>query len=205
MRLPHTQCLALVLLASAASSVPARAAGTHSDAAPSEAHVTAPAVDYTLPGPEHAKLAAALTGRWTSTYHVTPAPGAKPMDIPGTAEFRPILGGAWIEGQTDLVMGETRIAGRALYGFDRFKQKYVFLFVQAHDTQPLFGYGTADAAGTRITFTVPMDIPMLNLQGVPMRTVLDVSKAGAIVFEMNQALPDGKEFQPLRIDYGRAK
>ncbi len=190
----------LVLAALATPAVRATAA-----APAAESHVDAPATDHTLPGPEHAKLAAALAGRWTSTYHVTPAPGAQPMDLPGTAVFRPILGGAWIECETDLIMGDARIAGRALYGYDRFKQKYVFLFVQAHDTQPLFGYGSADAAGTRVTFTVPMDVPMVNLQGVPMRTVLDFSKPGALSIEMNQPLQDGQEFQPLRIDYVKAK
>ncbi len=205
MRLPHARSLALVLIASAAWSVPAGAAAAPAGSAPAEAHLAAPEVDYTLPGPEHAKLAAALVGRWTSTYRVTMAPGGKPMDIPGTAEFRPILGGTWVEGETDLVMGDTRITGRVLYGFDRFKQKYVFLFIQERDTQPLFGYGTADAAGTRVTFAVPMDLPMLNLQGESMRTVLDFSRAGALTFEMNQALPEGREFQPLRIDYVKAK
>ncbi len=205
MRPPHASCFALALFASIAPFAAARGAETPAGAAPSESHVSAPAVDYSLPGPEHAKLAAALTGRWTTTYRVTPAPGAKPIDIPGTAEFRSILGGEWIEGDTKLVMGDASIAGRVLYGFDRFKQKYVFLFIQAHDTQPLFGYGSADAAGTRVTFAVPMDIPVLNLQGVPMRTVLDFTKPGALSFEMNQALPEGKEFQPVRIDYVKAK
>lgn len=164
----------------------------------------APPIDFNSPGPEHARLAA-LAGKWTSTYHVTPMPGGKVMDIPGSAEFRVTLGGLWIEGDTQLDAGGMKIAGRLIYGFDRFKKQYVFLFLQQTDTQPLFGYGVPDSTGRVITFTVPMDIPPVNLKAVPVRTVLDLSAAEAMRFEMNTPIGGGKEFQPLRIDYVRAK
>lgn len=164
----------------------------------------APAVEYDKPGPEHALLAS-IAGRWTSVYHVTSRPGAKPVDVPGTAEFRTTLSGLWIDGDTRLQMGESRIDGRVVYGFDRFKGQYVFLFLQERDTQPLFGYGTADSTGRRITFTVPMDLPVVNLRAVPVRTVLDLSVPDRLTFEMNTPIGGGKEYQPLRIDYVRAK
>lgn len=172
-------------------------------AAPSAPPAAAPPA-YDQPGPEHARLAA-LAGKWTTEYRVTPGPGARAMVIPGTAEFRATLGGLWIDADTDLTMGSQHIRGRVTYGYDRFKQRYVFLFLQERDTQPLFGYGVPDAAGTRITFTVPMDIPPVGQQAVPMRTVLDLSRPDTLSFEMNAPLPDGKEFQPVRIDYARAR
>jgi hypothetical protein len=188
-----TSCLVLALVTS-----PAFASGSQPAAPPSGA------ADSTRPGPEHAKLAT-LEGHWTTVYHVMPAPGMKPMDLPGSADFRVILGGEWIEGDTELRMGEKKVMGRAMYGFDRFKQRYVFLFVQESDTQPLFGYGVPDETGARITFTVPMDVPMAGRSAVPMRTVLDLSGPGRVHFEMNAPMPDGSEYQPLAIDYVREK
>lgn len=171
---------------------------------PKPAAATAAPEDPNRPGPEHARLAA-LAGKWTSTYHVTPMPGGKVMDIPGSAEFRVTLGGLWIEGDTQLDAGGMKIAGRLTYGYDRFKKQYVFWFLQQTDTQPLFGYGVPDSTGNVITFTVPMDIPPVNLKAVPVRTVLDLSARDAMRFEMNTPIGGGKEFQPLRIDYVRAK
>lgn len=169
-----------------------------------EPPAASPPANYDQPGPQHALLAT-VAGRWTSVYHVTARPGAKPVDLPGTAEYRSTLGGLWIEGDTQLRMGESAIAGRVVYGYDRFKQQYVFLFLQERDTQPLFGYGVPDSTGKRITFTVPMDIPPVDLRAVPVRTVLDLSVPDRITFEMNTPLGGGKEYQPLRIDYVRVK
>jgi len=203
MRSLALRLLCLSIAASPALGVDTKPEAVGSAAAKEERPMAAPP-DYNSPGPEHARLAA-IAGRWTSTYRVTPMPGGKPMDIPGTAEFRSTLGGLWIEGDTELNMGATKIMGRVMYGYDRFKQRYVFLFVQQADTQPLFGYGVPDASGARITFTVPMDIPPINQKAVPVRTVLDLSSADAITFEMNTPIGAGKEFQPLRIDYVRVK
>ena len=169
-----------------------------------EVHAVPDNPDYTSPGPEH-HLLGTLAGSWTSVYRVTPKPGAAVIDMPGTAEFHPILGGLWVEGVTQLPLGKTRIEGRVLYGFDRFKQRFAFLFIQQADTQPLFGYGEADSTGRRITFTVPMDVPVAGRAAVPMRTVLDLSTPDHIEFEMNAPMPDGTEYQPLRIDYTRVK
>jgi hypothetical protein len=192
-------CLLLTVSTTAlAASTPASAP------VPAEDHATNAAPDYSAPGPEHARLAG-LAGKWTSTYRVTPAPGAKPMDVPGTASFRATLNGLWIDGDTELRLGEQRILGRVTYGFDRFKQRYVLMFVQDSDSQPLFGFGVPDSAGTRITFTLPMDIPLVGRQGVPMRTVLDFSSPGRMVFEMNAPMPDGTEYQPVRIEYTRVR
>ncbi len=191
----------LVTLPAAAMAAPAKpVTPPHT---PETAAVNAP-VDYSKPGPEHARLAT-LAGHWTSVYHVAHAPGAKPVDIPGTAEFRAILNGMWISGETELVMGETRIKGLAIYGFDRVKAKYTMLFVQEADSQPLFGYGVPDSSGRVITFDVPMDIPMAGLSAVPMRVVLELPAGDTCGFEMNTKAPDGSNYRPLRIDYTRAK
>lgn len=193
----------LVLVPLLAGLTGAAAAAPVKPATP-ETPAVSPADAFPKPGPEHARLAT-LAGHWTSVYHVAHSPGATPMDLPGTAEFRAILNGMWIAGDTDLRLGDVSIKGLAIYGFDQFKQKYTMLFIQQADSQPLFGYGVADSTGRTITFSVPMDVPAAGLTAVPMRIVLELPQGDACAFEMNTKGPDGAEYRPLRIDYTRAK
>jgi hypothetical protein len=175
--------------------------------AAAEAPAPSPPTAATNPnaaGPEHALLAT-LAGEWTTVYRITPMPRAKSMDLPGSATFRTTLAGLWIDGGTELRMGEAKVAGRSMYGYDRFAKRYVFLFVQERDTQPLFGYGVPDSTGRRITFDVPMHSPEQGKVDVPTRTVLDLTTPDRTVVEMHRPLPDGGEDCPLRIEYTRAR
>jgi hypothetical protein len=91
-----------------------------------------------------------------------------------------------------------------IYGFDTYKQRCSFQFIQESDTQVLFGLGVPSTAGDDITFDVPMELTA-GQPAVNHRTTLRFESADRHVFGMTRALADGGELNVLTIEYTRAK
>lgn len=156
-----------------------------------------------LKTPQHDRLAS-LAGEWTTVYRVVSAPGKPPLEMPGRASYRVTLGGYWVIGETELMVGPRSVKGLLIYGFDTYKQRCSFQFIQESDTQVLFGLGVPNALGDDITFDVPMELAP-GQPPVNHRTTLRFESSDRHVFAMARALPEGGELTVLTIEYTRAK
>jgi len=124
--------------------------------------------------------------------------------MPGRASYRVTLGGYWIIGETELMVGPRSVKGLLIYGFDTYKQRCSFQFIQESDTQVLYGLGVPNALGDDITFDVPMEL-VPGQPAVNHRTTLRFESADRHVFAMARVLPEGGELTVLTIEYTRAK
>ena len=124
--------------------------------------------------------------------------------MPGHASYRVTLGGYWVIADTELQVGPRKVKGLIIYGYDTYKHRCSFQFIQESDTQVLFGLGVPSAAGDDITFDVPMEM-VLGRPAVNHRTTLRFESADRHVFAMSHALPEGGELTTLTIEYTRVR
>jgi len=102
--------------------------------------------------PEHALLAG-LAGKFTTKVHVYSGPYARMFDTEGTAEGKPIMGGAFVQ----LAHAEKRMKqpfeAMAIYGFDQATRKYTASSVDNTSTAIVNSVGTYDAEKKQLVMT----------------------------------------------------
>jgi hypothetical protein len=158
---------------------------------------------YSAPGAQHQELSA-LAGQWTTHTRVWENPEARPVEFPGSAENKMILGGRFLEVESRTQMNGAESHGLGIYGYDAFKEKYSFYYIHDGDTQALVGLGDRDSSGA-ITFSVAMDMPLAGEHAKPIRAVLRRASASRQVFEMFEKYLDDREWKVLEIAYDRAR
>jgi hypothetical protein len=158
---------------------------------------------FTAPGPRHRELEA-FAGAWTTRTRVRENPDSQPLEFPGSAEYRMILGGRFLQLESRLLVNGVENHGLGIYGYDAFKEKYSFYFIHDGETQALSGLGDRDSTGMAITFEVAMDMPLSGERAKPIRAVLRRLSAGRHAFEMFEKYVDGREWKVLEITYDRA-
>lgn len=159
---------------------------------------------YLAPGPRHQELSA-LAGTWTTRTRVWESPDARPLEFPGSAEYRMILGGRFLQLESRSLVNGTENRGLGIYGYDASKEKYSFYFIHDGDTQALVGLGDRDSTGGVITFAVAMDMMVTGERAKPIRTVLRRLSADRHLFEMFEKYLDDREWKVLEIAYDRAR
>ena len=79
------------------------------------------------PGPEHEKLAKALSGSWIGEETLSPSPWGPGGPATGRSEIRTSLDGFWlIQDYTEEKDGHRVYAGHGVYGYDANRKKYVW-------------------------------------------------------------------------------
>jgi hypothetical protein len=159
---------------------------------------------YTTPGPRHQELAE-LAGQWTTRTRVWENPDAKPVEFPGSAEYRMIFGGRFLELDSRAVMNGAETHGLGIYGYDAFKEKYSYYYIHDGETQALSGLGDRDSTGNAITFALAMDMPMSGEHAKPIRAVLRRLSPSRHTFEMYEKYLDDREWKVLEITFDRAQ
>lgn len=158
---------------------------------------------YTLPGPQHQELSA-FAGKWTTRTRVWENPEAKPVEFSGSAEYKMILGGRFLEAESRSLMNGVEGHGLGIYGYDAFKEKYSFYHIHDGETQALVGLGDRDSSGA-ITFSVAMDMPLAGEHSKPIRAVLRRASANRHLFEMYETYLDDREWKVLEVAYDRTR
>ena len=75
------------------------------------------------PGPEHQKLAS-LEGTWSQKITLWPAPDADPMIFEGTTENKMILGGRFLQCNSESGEGDMHTKSLTIYGYDNRYAEY---------------------------------------------------------------------------------
>lgn len=155
-------------------------------------------------GPEHAKLAQ-MVGTWDTETKMWMAPGAPPTVSHGTAEFRLILDGRYLE-QTfrGEVFGQP-FEGRAVEGYDRIKKKYVSTWIDSMSTGFFISEGTTDATGKVCTYYGKSHDPLTGELDKMMRSVAREVDANTAVFEMYETRAGVGEIKSMEITYKRKR
>ena len=159
---------------------------------------------YTVPGPAHRELEA-FAGSWTARTRAWHSPDSRPLEFTGSAEYRMILGGRFLQLESRSRVEGAESHGLGIYGYDVFKEKYSMYFIHDGDTQALTGLGDRDSTSGAIAFAVAMDMPVTGERAKPFRAVLRRVSPTRHVFEMFERYLDDREWKVLEITYDRAR
>jgi hypothetical protein len=129
------------------------------------------------------------------------APGAPAQESTGTSDFKPIMGGRFVqETSKGMFMGQP-FEGMGVTGYDNVKKKYVENWVDSMGTMMEQLEGTADASGKNITMTSEIIDPMSGKK-VKHRAIMHLDSDTKRTFEMFGPPPGGgKEYKMMEITY----
>jgi hypothetical protein len=153
------------------------------------------------PGPEHADLGK-LAGKWKLAVTAWMAPGAPPQKSDGSAEFKPILGGRYMQQEVHGDMGGQPFEGLGIEGYDNVTKQRVGTWVDSMSTGPMVTRGKCAAGAKKCTFRGKMPDAVAGKE-VPVSETLTMIDDNSFKFEMNGPGPDGKVFKMMEIVYTR--
>lgn len=190
-------CAALVLVAGTA-------AGSDSKTAPDMDAMMKEWAKWMNPGAPH-QLLQKMAGKWTITQKMWMDPSQPPMENQGTAELTMVLGGRFLHQHYTGTMMGMPFEGSGLVGYDNFRQLYTSSWADNMGTAMMQSRGTANAAGTEITFTGLVDEPTTGEKDKKFRQVMRMTGPDALVFEMYDNIPGKGEVKVLEITHARVK
>ncbi len=150
------------------------------------------------PGEQHKWLQDSV-GTWTATGKMYFDPSKPPTESTGTAVFKSVLGGRFVEEHfTGTMMGQP-FEGQGVTGYDNMKKKFVMSWVDSMGTMMIYVEGTGDAK--QRTFAGEETGPDGKKRAF--RWVLKFDSKDKHVMEMYGTGPDGKEVKQMEIVYTR--
>jgi hypothetical protein len=151
--------------------------------------------------PEHAQLKK-YVGKWTTetkSYYEDPS---KATVSKGTATFRLVMGGRYLQQTIKGEMFGMEFRGRGLTGYDKAKKKYVGTWIDNMST----GISTTQGTYDEKTKTMTEFGVAASPQGeVKLKNVTKEVDKDTIVFTMYMIMPDDSETVGMVITYRRAK
>lgn len=139
---------AVIFIVGAAS---AQAQSTQKPVPPTQDDMEQVVAEAAQPGPIHAQLMK-RAGKYT-TRMVFSAPGAEPQESTGTATFKPILGGRFLEEENSGESLGQPSAGLRLYGYNNGSKQYEAIWIYTGSTAFLVLDGSSDDNGKTVRYT----------------------------------------------------
>jgi hypothetical protein len=135
-------------------------------------------------------------GVWDAHGEVWPEPQAQPVALTGVATNR-LVGGRWLV--SDWVT-DTGFIGHGVYGWDSDQEMFVATWVDNMQSALALGKGSFDAQ----TATMAYDFQTTSQgQLVRYRETYQRMKDGTRLYRNLVPLPDGTEFEVIRVTYRR--
>jgi hypothetical protein len=153
------------------------------------------------PGPEHQQMAK-MAGKWKLQVTAWMAPGAPPMKSDGTAEFKPILGGRYLEEEVHGTMGDQPFEGHGVQGFDNVTKTRFATWMDSMSTGPMLMKGKCAAGAKACTMKGKVSDAVAGKE-VAVSSTATIKDDNTFTFEMQGPGPDGKPFKTLEIVYTR--
>jgi hypothetical protein len=193
---------ALVLaVASAASAQEQKAGGQKPSAA--EQAMMEKYMKAATPGPEHQAMAK-MAGKWNLKVTAWMMPGAPPQTSNATAEFKPTVGGRFMEQEVHGDMGGQPFEGHGLEGYDNVTHERWGTWVDNMTTGVMVMKGKCKADAKKCTETGKVSDAVAG-KPVAVSSTMTMKDDNTMVFEMTGPGPDGKPFKNLEIVYTRAQ
>jgi hypothetical protein len=153
------------------------------------------------PGPDQQKLAK-LAGNWKMQVTAWMAPGAPPEKSDGTAEFKTILGGRYVQQDVKGSMGSQPFEGRGLMGFDNVLKERFATWVDSMGTGILVMRGKCPADAKKCS-TKGQASDAVAGKMVTYTETTTMTDDDHFTFELHGPGPGGKQFKMLEIVYTR--
>jgi hypothetical protein len=153
------------------------------------------------PGPEHQKLAK-LAGKWKMQLTSWFAPGAPPQKSEGSAEFKTVLGGRYLQQEVKSEMGGQPFEGMGTMGFDNVTKERFATWTDSMSTGLMVMRGKCAADAKKCTTKGTMSDAVAG-KPVPFSETTTMTDDDHFTFELRGPGPDGKQFKMLEIVYTR--
>lgn len=153
------------------------------------------------PGPVHAEMAK-MAGKWKLDVTSWMAPGAPPEKSTGTAEFKTILGGRFLQQEVKSEMGGMPFEGMGIEGYDNVSKERFGMWVDNMGTGGMVMKGKCGVGEKVCKFSGSYNDPMTG-KAKRVREVLTMNNDNSFAFEMWGPDEAGKEFKVLQIVYTR--
>lgn len=152
------------------------------------------------PGEPH-KQFAKLAGEWTTQTKSWMAPGQPAEETTGTAVFKSLLGGRFLQQEFNGQMMGQPFTGIAIDAFDNLRQKYVSVWIDTMGTSVFIMEGTASKDGKTITMAGEHDEP--GGGKMTHRSVWTIVDDNTQTFDMYGAHQGQEEMKMMEIVYKR--
>lgn len=145
-----------------------------------------------------------FVGKWDMAMRMWgQGPDKPPTETKGGAEVKWVLDGHFLlEEGTGQIMGMA-YKSMGLTGFDNFKKKYVFSYVDNMGTALFTGEGKLDLEKKVLTSFGKMDEPMTGETDKPTKYVTRFISKDKHIFEIYDEVGSPNEFKALEITYTR--
>ncbi len=160
--------------------------------------------EMNAPGPEHERFKK-MAGKWDVISKIWFAPGMDPVETKGSAEYRLILGGRYVEQKYHGVLMGQPFTGLGFEGYDRVKEKFVSIWMDSMCTGIFYAEGTVDETGKVTTYIGKADDPFTGEKDKEMKSIARVISDDKVIFEMYERNKDGGEFMSMELTYTRRK
>ncbi len=162
-------------------------------------------MEAATPGAAHKPLDVCV-GKWETSTSIWASGADKPPTVTkGTAEFKWILGGRFLQEDMQGQMMGQPYSGFGITGYDNFNKKYTMFWVDNSSTASFTADGTVDGTGKIFTYYGKMDEPMTGEHGKTVKyvsRVVDANKHTFEIFDLSRPEPDTRM---VEITYTRAK
>ena len=153
------------------------------------------------PGEQH-KVLAGIVGNWKTTSQMWNAPDTKPEVSKGSANFKMILGGRWLQQEfKGTAMGKP-FQGIGMLGYDNVKGKYVTHWYDSMSTGSMESEGEFDASTKTFKDRGIASCPISPTKTQEVRNEWQMVSKNKMIFSMYGRNPDGgPEFKMMEIVY----
>ena len=155
------------------------------------------------PGDAHKKLEY-FTGVWDVEAQAwMNSPDSLPSVSKGTAEYKMILGGRFVQQEFSGEMMQMPFKGIGFTGYDNVKKKYTSFWIDEMSTAMSVMEGSMNAAGTILTLWGKMDEPSTGEKNKDVKYVIHIVDKDTHVFEVYDVKTWGDKKPTLKLTYTR--
>jgi hypothetical protein len=158
--------------------------------------------EIATPGPAH-RVFDNLVGKWETTSSMWWSKDSPPQQSKGTSDVRWIMDGRYVLEEVSGDMMGMAWKGMGVTGYDNFKKKYVFTFLDNMGTAILTGEGDFDAKNNVLTSYGKMDEPLTGEKNKTVKYVTRVISKDKHVFEIYDLVGTPHEFKVIEMVYTR--
>lgn len=130
-------------------------------------------------------------------------PDSLPSVSNGTAEYKMILGGRFLQQEFSGEMMQMPFKGIGFTGYDNFKKKYISFWIDEMSTAMSIMEGSMNAAGTTLTLWGKMDEPATGEKNKEVKYVIHIVDKDTHVFEVYDVKTWGDKKPTLKLTYTR--
>jgi hypothetical protein len=162
-------------------------------------------MEFATPGDAHKRLNDLVGTFVVESKAWMGGPHAQPSVTKGSAEFKWIIGGRFLQQDFKGEMMGMPLTGLGINGYDNFKKKYTGVWIDNSATALYMMEGTLDQSGTVITYYGTADDPTTGEHDKMMKYILRKVNKDKYVFEMHDMSIGEPDTKMVEMTYTRKK